>query len=152
MPAIHPADRHLLCHGRLPRRLSTARNHRMPLHRLTGSATFPCMTALRSLADLNNEATLRDIRGLCGNHHVQQLDVFGSILTDRFDPVRSDLDILVTFQALSPRDYADAWFGLKEDLEALLGREIDLVTANSLKNPYFRREVETTRRTVFVAT
>jgi predicted nucleotidyltransferase len=107
------------------------------------------MTAVESLADLTGEATLRATRDLCVRHRVQRLDLFGSVLTDRFDPTRSDLDMLVTFQDLPPREYADAWFGLKEDLEALLGRDVDLVTASSLKNPFFRREVEATRRTVF---
>ena len=109
------------------------------------------MTVAGSLADLTDEATLRAMQDLCIRHRVQRLDVFGSVLTDRFDPAGSDLDMLVTFQDLPPRDYADAWFGLKEDLEALLGREVDLVTASSLNNPFFRREVEATRRTVFPA-
>jgi uncharacterized protein len=107
------------------------------------------MATVGSSADLTNEATLRATRELCIRHRVQRLDVFGSVLTNRFDPVRSDLDMLVTFQDLPPREYADAWFGLKEGLEALLGREVDLVTSSSLKNPFFRREVEATCRMVF---
>jgi predicted nucleotidyltransferase len=110
------------------------------------------MTTVGSLADLTDEATLRATRDLCIRHHVQRLDVFGSALTDRFDPARSDLDMLVTFHDLPPGAYADAWFGLKEGLEALFGREVDLVTASSLKNPFFRQEVEATRRTVFPIT
>ncbi len=60
------------------------------------------MTAVRSLADLTDEATLRATRDLCTRYHVQRLDVFGSVLTDRFDPSRSDLDLLVTFMDLAP--------------------------------------------------
>ena len=32
----------------------------------------------------------------------------------------------------------DAYFGLKEGLEALLGRHVDLVMPSALRNPYFR--------------
>jgi len=92
------------------------------------------MTVVRSLADLTDEATLRATRDLCTRCHVQRLDVFGSVLTDRFDPSRSDLDLLVTFTDLVPRDYADAWFGLKEDLEALAKQIPDLARIVGFRN------------------
>ncbi len=82
---------------------------------------------------------------------MRRLDVFGSVLTDRFDPARSDLDLLVTFDDLPPGDYADAYFSLKQSLEALFGRDVDLVTAVALQNPYFRRAVDAHRQTLFAA-
>jgi uncharacterized protein len=91
------------------------------------------------------------VHALCRRHHVRQLDVFGSAVTERFDPERSDLDLLVVFDDLPPGAYADAYFSLKQDLEALFGRDVDLLTHSALQNPYFRREVEAHRRTVFVA-
>jgi predicted nucleotidyltransferase len=107
------------------------------------------MHAIDSLADLTAEATLGAVGALCVRHQVRQLDLFGSALTDRFDPARSDLDMLVTFEDLPPKAYADAYFGLKEDLKALLGREVELVTAASVINPYLRREIETHRHRLF---
>ena len=92
------------------------------------------------------------LTGLCRRFHVQGLDLFGSAATGRgFDPARSDLDILVTFDELPPTEYANAYFGLLEALEALTGRPVDLVTEASLENPYFRRRVETERRSFFPA-
>ncbi len=90
------------------------------------------------------------LRALCRRHHVRQLDLFGSALTDRFDPERSDLDVLVEFDDLPPGAYADAYFGLKQDLESLFGRDVDIVTNSALENPYFRRAVEAHRQTLFV--
>jgi hypothetical protein len=91
------------------------------------------------------------LRSLCVRCHVRRLDLFGSALTARFDPLHSDLDMLVAFDDLPPSLYADAYFALKEGLEDLFGRDVDLVTDPALQNPYFRREVEANRQTLFVA-
>jgi hypothetical protein len=91
------------------------------------------------------------LRALCRRHCVRQLDLFGSAVTDRFDPRCSDLDLLVVFDKLPPGAHADAFFSLKQDLESLFGRDVDLVTHAALENPYFRREVEAHRQTLFVA-
>jgi uncharacterized protein len=88
---------------------------------------------------------------LCRSHRVRRLDLFGSAASDQFDPVRSDLDFLVEFEPLEPGTYFDAYFGLREGLEALYGREVDLVTPKSLKNPYFRKRVMAERRPLFEA-
>jgi len=94
---------------------------------------------------------LEALRVLCRRHHVRRLDLFGSAVTDRFDPAHSDLDMLVVFDDLPPGAYADAYFALKQGLESLYGREVDLVTEAGLRNPYFRRAVETMRQTLFTA-
>jgi predicted nucleotidyltransferase len=77
------------------------------------------------------------IAELCGAHGVSRLRVFGSATAeDRFDTERSDVDFLVEFAPGTPHPF-DAYFGLKEDLERLLDREVDLVMANAVRNPYF---------------
>ena len=89
---------------------------------------------------------------VCRRHHVQRLDLFGSAATGKgFDPARSDLDFLVTFAPLPAGGYADAYFGLREALEALSGRPVDLVTEAALENPYLRRRIEKERRALFQA-
>ncbi len=94
---------------------------------------------------------LAALRRLCRQHHVRRLDLFGSAVTDRFDPTRSDLDMLVVFDGLPPGAYADAYFALKQGLESLYGRDVDLGTDAGLQNPYFRRVVEARRQTLFAA-
>jgi hypothetical protein len=91
------------------------------------------------------------LAAICQRFRVQQLDLFGSVVGDGFDPARSDLDFLVQFEPLEPASYADAYFGLLEALGALYGRPVDLATEAALENPYFRRRVQTERRTVFEA-
>ena len=95
---------------------------------------------------------LRDeIAALCRRHHVRRLDLFGSAATSAFDASRSDVDLLVEFDALGVGSYADAWFGLHESLERLLGRPVDLLTAEAVRNPYLRAEVQRTRRALYAA-
>lgn len=80
------------------------------------------------------------IGALCRKHGVRSLVVFGSALSERFDHTRSDVDFLVEFaDDLTSR--FDAYFGLKEGLEVLLGRPVDLVTPGALDNPYFAASV-----------
>ena len=92
-----------------------------------------------------------EIVGLCGRHHVRRLSVFGSAVGESFDPRRSDVDLLVEFEAMPPRERADHFFGLQEDLEALLGVPVDLVEPGPIRNPYFRDAVEASRVLFFEA-
>lgn len=92
------------------------------------------------LPDLDNKRD--DIARLCREHGVLRLALFGSALHDDFEPDRSDIDFLVSFREMSPKDYAESYFGLMEGLQELLDHPIDLVTESSLTNPWLRREVQ----------
>jgi hypothetical protein len=91
-----------------------------------------------------------ELAELCRRFGVRRLDVFGSASTGAFDPARSDLDFLVEFDA-DPAHLFDRYFALKESLEALYGRRVDLVTAGSLRNPYFIEAVNNTRQPMYAA-
>lgn len=81
---------------------------------------------------LDREAVAR----LCRAHGVSRLSIFGSATGSRFDSENSDVDFLVEFVPGS-EDAFGAYFGLKEDLEDLLDRPVDLVMANAVRNPHF---------------
>ena len=51
----------------------------------------------------------------------------------------------------APDAYVDAFFGLKEGYEQLFGRPVDLVSAASIRNPYFRQSVERTKALLYAA-
>ena len=89
------------------------------------------------------------LSALCRRFHVRRLDLFGSGVGERYDPARSDLDFLVSFEELPSAAYADAYFGLRDALVALFQREVDLVTEPALQNPFLRRQIEAQRRQVF---
>jgi predicted nucleotidyltransferase len=67
----------------------------------------------------------------------EKLALFGSAARDELRD-DSDVDVLVQFQDGST---ADRYFGLKDYLEALLQRRVDLVTESGLK-PRARSHVE----------
>jgi predicted nucleotidyltransferase len=93
---------------------------------------------------------IAELRELCRRFGVAQLELFGSATTAAFDPERSDLDFLVEFDA-NPADLFKRYFGLKEALEALYSREVDLVMTAAMANPYFIEAVNKTRQLVYAA-
>src|SRR6266849_2936443 len=102
-------------------------------------------TGLAETVDVNLPA----LRVLCRRFGVRRLDLFGSAATGKFDPARSDLDFLVEFGEMPPGPYAKAFRGLREGLEQLFGRPIDLLTEPALVNPYLRRQIESEKRTLY---
>lgn len=90
-----------------------------------------------------------EVAELCRQAFARRLDAFGSAVRGEFDPLTSDLDFLVELEDMPPAQYAQAYFKLKEGLESLFGRPVDLVTASSLTNPYFRDRVVSERQTVY---
>ena len=89
-----------------------------------------------------------EIERVCRRHGVRRIELFGSATGPDFDPEHSDLDFLITFQELEFNQYADAYFGLLEDLQTLFQRPVDLVVASAIQNPYFLESVESSRTLV----
>ena len=87
---------------------------------------------------------------LCRKHHVTRLDVFGSAASDELVP-SSDIDFLVEFDDAVAQRRFDNYFELLEELRSLFGRPIDLVEPGGLRNPYFTKRLNQTRRNVYVA-
>ena len=90
------------------------------------------------------------IPDICRRYGVCRLELFGSATTEAFDPARSDLDFLVDFDARTS-DLFHRYFGLKESLEALFGREVDLVMVGAMRNPRFIESVNRTSQLVYLA-
>jgi predicted nucleotidyltransferase len=94
---------------------------------------------------------VHEIEDLCRRLGVRRLDVFGSAVDDSFDIASSDVDVLVEFDARPGFDHFDSYFNLKEGLELILGRPVDLANAPGLRNPYFRQRVMSTKETLYAA-
>ena len=91
------------------------------------------------------------IAAICVHLGVASLEAFGSALRDDFNPNESDLDLLVEFLPMEPYDRVDAYFGLLDELRALLGRDIDLVMVGAVKNPYIAQNIERTKQLLYAA-
>ncbi len=98
------------------------------------------------------EDRVEDLAQVCRRYGVERLDLFGSAAGEEFDREASDLDFIVSFERRDPPALFDRYFGLKEDLEALFGRQVDLVMEGALeKNPHFAEDVAKTRLSLYAA-
>lgn len=90
------------------------------------------------------------IATLCRKYGVLKLEVFGSAARGDFDSAQSDVDFFFEFDP-DPTAIADRFFGLAEDLERLLGRKVDLVSSQDVRNPYFLQVANQHRVTLYAA-
>jgi hypothetical protein len=93
----------------------------------------------------------KGLEELCRRYQVRRLYLFGSALRADFDFDRSDLDFLVEFDEPPDGRAARQYFGLLGELRVLFGRPVDLVDADAIRNPWFRKSLEATRRELFAA-
>ena len=93
-----------------------------------------------------------DIADLCRRFGVSRLEAFGSAArgTD-FDPERSDVDILVVYDPTERTATLDEFFALQRALAVLFGRKVDLITADSVENPYVRAGIEHDKQVLYAA-
>ena len=72
---------------------------------------------------------MNEIEAFCRRNHIRKLSLFGSVLRDDFRP-ESDVDVLVEFEEGKTPGFA--FFGLGPELEAIIGRRVDFLTAGFL--------------------
>ena len=89
------------------------------------------------------------IRDFCRRWRIAELSVFGSVLREDFRP-DSDVDVLVTFANDAQWSLYD-WMDMIAELRELFGRDVDVVSSRSLRNPFRRREILKTRETLYAA-
>lgn len=94
------------------------------------------------------ELNMNKIVALCKKYKVNRLFVFGSVLTDKFNS-ESDVDMIVDFKKEEVGDYFDNYFDFKYSLQDLFGRDVDLIEEQTIKNPYFKSNVESTRQLIY---
>jgi len=88
---------------------------------------------------------------LCRRAGVTRLEVFGSAARDDFDEARSDIDLLVEFDGTPRNATLAGFFDLKEALEALFARPVDLVMPGAVRNPYVKASINRSRRLIYGA-
>jgi predicted nucleotidyltransferase len=94
-------------------------------------------------------SNIEEVRRLFKMHKIEKAYIFGSALTEDFHE-DSDLDFLVKFEGnIEPLEKGELWWNLHDMLRKLFNREIDIVTENSLKNPYFIKEINSTKELIY---
>jgi len=94
------------------------------------------------------ESRRAEIAGICSRLGVRRLDLFGSG-TRSASP--RDLDFLADLGDRPPAEYAAAYFALREELEKLFAKPVDIVTPPGLRNPHFRQRVEQEKILLYAA-
>lgn len=94
----------------------------------------------------------KEISEICRKLKVRRLEVFGSAAQGDFNPRKSDIDFLVEFDDPdSPPGLLCRYLTLAEELEQTLEKKVDLITPQSIRNPYFQKAVDTSRQSVYAA-
>lgn len=93
---------------------------------------------------------LARIAEFCRRWQVRELALFGSVLRDDFRPEESDVDVLFRFL---PGAHVGAWEALDmyEEIQVIFGRKVDLVEARLVRNPWRRKSIFESARTIYAA-
>ena len=97
------------------------------------------------------ERHLSAIAALCRRYGVLRLSLFAFAADARLDEATGDLRFVADFADPLVPGYADRYFGFVEDLAAVLGRPVDVITERSIETPWLREAVEASRQPVYDA-
>jgi uncharacterized protein len=108
-----------------------------------------CLDSDKIVAIMHSSVSqnIEPIARICESFGVSRLDLFGSAALSHNQP--NDFDFLVQLSSQGVGSKAKRWIGLAESLEALLGRSVDLVSPNSIRNPHFQLAVEQSRVPIY---
>lgn len=91
---------------------------------------------------------LHAIKVLCQTHNVAKLYVFGSAVKGTFT-TSSDIDLVVDFKEINIMDYADNYFNLKDELELVLNRKVDLLEEKGIRNPFLKTQIDKEKELIY---
>jgi uncharacterized protein len=89
------------------------------------------------------------IEDFCRRWKIAEFSLFGSVLRGDFGP-DSDVDVLISFEPEIPWSLFD-WMDMIEELEKILGREVDVVEKSGLRNPFRRQAILSNRQVIYAA-
>ncbi len=89
-----------------------------------------------------------DIEKICQDLSIRKFDIIGSATRDDFSD-ESDIDVLVTFEG--DENLFDRYFSLKERLEDVFKRKVDVIEERAMRNPFFSQAVNSDRMNVYEA-
>lgn len=93
-----------------------------------------------------------ELERFCQQWKIAELYFFGSVLRSDFRS-DSDIDVMVSFEVDAPWGLLE-FVRMKRELQTLLGREVDLVTKNSIQESHNwirRQEILETAQRMYVS-
>jgi predicted nucleotidyltransferase len=91
----------------------------------------------------------QDLLDIIKKYDLSEVSAFGSVLRDDFNE-NSDLDLLIVFRQGKEKSLFDI-IDLKNDMEELIGRNVDIIEKEALKNPYRKEEILKTAKVIYAA-
>ena len=88
-----------------------------------------------------NKENSKIINATCKFHLVERMYMFGSAASGTMKK-NSDVDILVKFNEMDLYYYFDNLLSLKEKLELIFKRPVDLLEEQAVNNPFLKRSID----------
>jgi predicted nucleotidyltransferase len=86
---------------------------------------------------------------ICEDHQVNSIYAFGSSVSDSFNDRESDIDLLVEIDEKDPLVKGELLLSLWDQLELFFERQVDLLTLNSLTNPFLKKNIDSTKELIY---
>ncbi|MBT3385068.1 MAG: DNA polymerase subunit beta [Prolixibacteraceae bacterium] len=86
---------------------------------------------------------------LCKDHQVKYLFAFGSVVTNRFDVKKSDIDLIVEIEEPDPIERGEKILSLWDKLEVFFKKKVDLLSNPNIRNPYLRQSIEESKVLIY---
>ena len=90
-----------------------------------------------------------DFSALCQSHKVKFLYAFGSSTNSNFNYKESDIDLLVEIDDKDPIERGEKLMSLWDRMESFFNRKVDLLTESSIRNPFLRRNIDSTKVLIY---
>lgn len=90
-----------------------------------------------------------DFSALCKNHKVKSLYAFGSSTNSNFNFEESDIDLLVEIDAKDPIERGEKLMSFWDMMECFFNRKVDLLTESSIRNPFLRKSIDSTKVLIY---
>lgn len=85
---------------------------------------------------------------LCKEHCVGKLYAFGSSTRSDFND-ESDIDLIVEIDSNDPLQKGEYLLSLWDKFETFFHRKVDLLTSNTIKNPYLKKNIEKSKVLIY---
>ena len=95
------------------------------------------------------EVPMDKIKDFCGKWKIKEFSFFGSVLREDFHS-DSDIDVLVSFEETVSWSLYDI-VAMKDELQAIFGRDVDIVEKGAVRNPFRRHSIMTSREVLYAA-
>lgn len=94
------------------------------------------------------ETLKKDIPEMCEKYQIAYVDVFGSTARSEQE-ADSDIDLIIEFSEPRRKNISHRFFGFLHELEDKYNQKVDILTEQSLRNPYLKEAINKDRIRIY---